>query len=157
LVKPGGYLVTVVPDEDLYEQFNWPSIFNQDHKVTFRLKQGPSWSPVSFKIDDLVRSLPGAEILSTELQDVGYDYGLQNKMIRLNMTASKRRTLSQYIVRMAVKVVKRIPFVGKDLKRQVENIGFRFGVPSDQSAREALAQIQIVARKVNGDNGEVTA
>ena len=73
------------------------------------------------------------------------------------MTASKRRTLSQYIVRMAVKVVKRIPFVGKDLKRQVENIGFRFGVPIDQSAREALAQIQIVARKVNGDNGEVTA
>src|SRR5437660_6896423 len=28
LVKPGGYLIVVVPHEDLYEQGIWPSIFN---------------------------------------------------------------------------------------------------------------------------------
>ncbi|MBK8741304.1 MAG: class I SAM-dependent methyltransferase [Betaproteobacteria bacterium] len=39
LLKPGGYLILVVPDEDLYEQGIWPSIFNRDHKATFRLGQ----------------------------------------------------------------------------------------------------------------------
>ena len=38
LVKPKGYLITVVPHEDLYEQGQWPSRFNSDHKVTFRFK-----------------------------------------------------------------------------------------------------------------------
>jgi hypothetical protein len=32
LVRPGGYLVVVVPHEDLYEQGMWPSAFNSDHK-----------------------------------------------------------------------------------------------------------------------------
>ena len=46
LVRPGGYLVLVVPHEDLYEQGFWPSIFNPDHKATFRLDGTASWSPV---------------------------------------------------------------------------------------------------------------
>src|SRR5579859_7890608 len=50
LVKPGGYQVLVVPHEDLYEQGFWPSIFNRDHKATFRLDGSSSWSPVSFDI-----------------------------------------------------------------------------------------------------------
>ena len=37
LVRKGGYLVLVVPDEDLYEQGGWPSLFNSDHKATFRI------------------------------------------------------------------------------------------------------------------------
>ena len=37
LVKPGGAMVIVVPDEDLYEQGAWPSLFNRDHSATFRL------------------------------------------------------------------------------------------------------------------------
>lgn len=36
LVKPGGFIITIVPDEDLYEQGIWPSIWNPDHKATFR-------------------------------------------------------------------------------------------------------------------------
>jgi hypothetical protein len=32
VVRPGGHLVVVVPDEDLYEQAQWPSTFNGDHK-----------------------------------------------------------------------------------------------------------------------------
>ena len=56
LVKPGGYLVTVVPEEDLYEQGIWPSVFNKDHKATFTLKKGRSWSPVSFNVENLIAS-----------------------------------------------------------------------------------------------------
>ncbi|MDR2457772.1 MAG: class I SAM-dependent methyltransferase, partial [Clostridiales Family XIII bacterium] len=37
LVKPGGYLFVVVPDEDLYEQGQWPSQYNKDHKYTFTI------------------------------------------------------------------------------------------------------------------------
>ena len=50
LVKPGGYLITVVPHEDLYEQGQWPSRFNSDHKATFRLNRSSSWSPCSIDI-----------------------------------------------------------------------------------------------------------
>src|SRR5262245_29112787 len=34
LLKPGGHMVVVVPDEDLYEQGVFPSTFNRDHKWT---------------------------------------------------------------------------------------------------------------------------
>ena len=37
LVKPGGVLFVIVPDEDLYEQGFWPSRFNCDHKWTFTI------------------------------------------------------------------------------------------------------------------------
>jgi SAM-dependent methyltransferase len=149
LVKPGGYLVMVVPDEDLYEQCNWPSIFNRDHKATFTLKKGSSWSPVSFKIDDLARNLPKAEILSVELQDAGYNHALQNKVIRVRKPGSSERTLGRFFVRLATKIAKRVPVAGKNLKRQVENIGFHLGVPIDQTAREAVAQIQVIVKKTN--------
>jgi SAM-dependent methyltransferase len=73
LVKPGGYLIIVVPDEDLYEQGIWPSVFNPDHWATFNLGKLKSWSPVSYDIEALIKVLPGAEIVDARLQDDGYD------------------------------------------------------------------------------------
>src|SRR6202042_1346216 len=35
LLKPGGYLITVVPDEELYEQGNWARPFHSHHKKKF--------------------------------------------------------------------------------------------------------------------------
>jgi SAM-dependent methyltransferase len=43
VVKPGGFLVIDVPDEDLYEQGIWPSLFNPDHKLTFTIGKAQSW------------------------------------------------------------------------------------------------------------------
>ena len=37
LLKPGGVLIVVVPEENLYEQQHWPSLFNADHKWSFRI------------------------------------------------------------------------------------------------------------------------
>lgn len=54
IVKPGGFLVVTVPDEDLYEQGVWPSRFNSDHKVTFTIHKAKSWSPVSINVTDLL-------------------------------------------------------------------------------------------------------
>lgn len=41
ILKPGGHLIVMVPDEDLYEQGLWPSAWNNDHKHTFSLRRTP--------------------------------------------------------------------------------------------------------------------
>jgi SAM-dependent methyltransferase len=76
LVKPGGFLFVLVPDEDLYEQGVFPSRFNPDHKATFTISKAKSWSPKSINVLDLARSLPNGELVSLELQDRGYDRSL---------------------------------------------------------------------------------
>ena len=74
ILKVGGYLIVLVPDEDLYEQCVWPSKFNSDHKRTFTCGKHKSWSPVSINCTDLLRHLPGHHLISLTLEDNGYDY-----------------------------------------------------------------------------------
>ena len=144
LLKPGGYLVIVVPDEDLYEQGIWPSIFNRDHKTTFRLNKPDSWSAVSHDVRELVRKLPGCEIISAEIQDAHYDYSL-----RMKHGDVRRNRL--WWLRLAKGLGKRAPMIGHRLKIHCENLAVRRGVPLDQTTRDALAQIQVVARKLPQD------
>lgn len=74
LVKPGGYLIFTVPDEDLYEQGVFPSRYNDDHKWTFTIYKQKSWSPKSINIVDLVRELQGCKVLRILVADTNYDY-----------------------------------------------------------------------------------
>lgn len=63
VMKPGGYLVITVPDEDMYELGRWPSQFNPDHKWTFTMAKAVSWSPRSINMVDLVKAMaPVAEL-----------------------------------------------------------------------------------------------
>ena len=140
LVKPGGHLVVVVPHEDLYEQGIWPSLFNRDHKATFRIDKPDSWSPVSHDIRALVAALPGAEVVSAEVHDQHYDRTL---MLR----AGEFRRRSAWWLRLAKSIGRRVPGIGPALKRCAENRAVRHGIPLDQTTRDALAQIQVVARK----------
>jgi SAM-dependent methyltransferase len=78
LVKPGGYLFLLVPDEDLYEQGVFPSRINTDHKATFTISKAESWSTVSCNMLELAQSLPDGKILSLQLQDRGYDRRLMS-------------------------------------------------------------------------------
>ena len=73
LVRPGGALIVIVPDEDLYEQGFFPSIFNFDHKHTFTIGKSASWSPVSHNVFDMASTLPGGNIKRLRAQDHGYD------------------------------------------------------------------------------------
>ena len=41
VIRPGGFIVMLVPEELLYECGNWPSKFNEDHKYAFTLRQKP--------------------------------------------------------------------------------------------------------------------
>lgn len=89
LVKPGGHLIVLVPDEDLYEQGHFPSIFNQDHKATFTLSKSKSWSPVSINCLDLCLKLNG-EIKYLAQQSDDYDFSKQSHkklgMLRFRVT-----------------------------------------------------------------------
>jgi len=62
VVRPGGHLVVLVPDEDLYEQGVWPSTFNADHKHTFTIHKAASWSPVSVNLTTLFAKVADAAV-----------------------------------------------------------------------------------------------
>lgn len=77
VLKPGGHLVCLVPDEDLYEQGHFPSLFNRYHQWTFTLWKARSWSPRTLNLFDLLQTLgPAAQPLKAELLDSSYRYRL---------------------------------------------------------------------------------
>ncbi|MCE9648093.1 MAG: class I SAM-dependent methyltransferase [Parvibaculum sp.] len=81
ILKPGGHLVCIVPDEDLYEQGVFPSTFNPDHKHTFTIHKKKSWSPVSINVTEMLANVKHKiEIRKIELMDATYRYQL-NKNI----------------------------------------------------------------------------
>jgi ubiquinone/menaquinone biosynthesis C-methylase UbiE len=55
IIKSGGYLVITMPDEDKYEQGQFPSTFNKNHKWTFTIWKETSWSNNSISILNLVK------------------------------------------------------------------------------------------------------
>lgn len=75
ICKPGGYIITCVPDEDLYEQGVFPSTFNLDHKTSWTISKDKSWSPSSFNVFDLLGHFrTEIEILKVELINGSYIY-----------------------------------------------------------------------------------
>lgn len=138
LVRPGGHLVVIVPDEDLYEQGYFPSLFNPDHKATFTIAKRASWSPKSINLLDLANSLENGEVVSIELQDAGYDR-------RYLSHGRVNHTLAYLLHRIRAKAgwVLRswgIPFYGFRLFRLA-------GLPVDQTEGDSVAQIQVAIRK----------
>ncbi|KAA0577947.1 methyltransferase domain-containing protein [Azospirillum sp. B21] len=70
IVRPGGYLIITVPDEDLYEQGIFPSTFNADHKHTFTIFKRKSWSNRSINLTKILSELPSqASVEKIELLD----------------------------------------------------------------------------------------
>ena len=143
LVKPGGYLVTVVPHEDLYEQGAWPPRFNKDHKATFRLDSEKSWSPVSYDIKNLMEGLPESRIITAEIQDQQYDYKLKGRLF-------SKTGLKIYRYRFKKNKIKR--YISKIMYDQLYTTRWdasneKHGYYIDQTRGDALAQIQIVIQK----------
>lgn len=139
LVAPGGYLIVVVPDEDLYEQCLWPSRFNTDHKSTWTIHKaaGTSWSPVSNNVSDVFSSLPGSQIVSVRLYDTGYDYSL-HKAVVASIIVSREQAL--HIEKHDMMV-----FPEDALDNTPRCLGF---YPVDQTSRGAEIGIEVIARKV---------
>ena len=142
LVRPGGHLIVLVPDEDLYEQGVFPSLFNDDHKWTFTIHKNRSWSPVSQNLLDLARSLPG-EIVNLELQDGGYD----RLLVRHTPGGWALRlfTLYRWLSRRIQSATTR---------RRLGILFNTLGMPIDQTTftDDRMAQIQLIVRKPEGAN-----
>ncbi len=143
LVKPGGYMLFIVPDEDLYEQGIFPSIFNTDHKATFTIKKHKSWSPVSVNVLDLVHSLDDGELVEIVLHDVNYDRR------RLRHGSVFKR--DGFVVGLLSGLYKMLQPSSRTLVPSVsERIFIRLNryVMHDQTFNgDALAQIQCIVRK----------
>ena len=138
LVKPGGHLFFLVPDEDLYEQGVWPSRFNDDHKATFTIFKERSWSPVSINVRELAASLPGGELVSLIQQDNGYDRRLMRSGPD-TPTSGWRRGLIRGYRRYRRSRFQPVGWMDRWLTRWVA---------LDQTWRSgALAQIQCIVRK----------
>jgi len=77
VLRPGGYLIVTVPDEDLYEQGVFPSKFNRDHKWTFTIFKRKSWSNRSINVVDLIGKLDdSAELVRLEQLSATYRFDL---------------------------------------------------------------------------------
>ena len=77
ICRPGGHIIIIIPDENLYEQGVWPSTFNTDHKWSFTIGKTESWSPVSLNVINVIKPvLDQIDILKIELLDSNYFYGL---------------------------------------------------------------------------------
>jgi SAM-dependent methyltransferase len=141
LVKPGGYMIIVVPHEDLYEQKIWPSAFNRDHKATFRLKTNDTWSPVSYDIFRLIANLPDSEVIDSEVQDLNYDYNLLGKKL-----GKISRKLHKYLKSKNTTKKMFAYFLYRNFWIKSKR---KSGVPIDQTlGGDVMAQIQIVAKKL---------
>lgn len=77
ILRPGGHLVLTMPDEDLYEQGQFPSTFNRDHKWTFTVFKTRTWSERSLNLLDLLRELgDSCDIRRVVTIDGAYRYAL---------------------------------------------------------------------------------
>lgn len=139
LVKHGGYLIVVVPDEELYEQGFWPSIFNTDHKASFRLQHEPL-SPVSFEIRSLLQELPGAQILYLERQIKNFD-------MKLKFRGTADRPFLRQRLHGLAHVVRKIPISGKVISLCVLRLAAFMGCAIDQTQFGATIQIQAIIQK----------
>ena len=138
MVKPGGFLFFIVPDEDLYEQGVFPSRFNTDHKATFTISKSQSWSPRSFNVFDLANSLPQSEIIKIELQDRNYKrcFGVFGEP-RLH-----------FFEKIIISLYKRISNISRIQVHFMEHfIKMKFGFDQTRYSN-ASAQIECIVKKI---------
>lgn len=89
VTKPGGYLIVTVPDEDLYEQGQFPSTWSNEHKWTFTIFKKNSWSSKSISLINFF------SLLDEELgnRNVGYTFQIE-KIEVLNYTYDRNKIRS---------------------------------------------------------------
>jgi len=141
LVKPGGFLITVVPDEELYEQGLWPSVFNHDHKWAFTLDAARLWGAHVIDLKALHLQLPGVTLIDLQKHDLAYRRDLL-EATRANLSP---RNFARYRHALGVLRACKLDGLGLDM------LGWpwltRHGIPIDQTRTAAMAQLQIIVQK----------
>lgn len=69
VTKPGGHIIIMLPDEDLFEQGKWPSMYSgKDHITAWTIGKKESWCPASINVIDFLKNfVEDVEILRIEL------------------------------------------------------------------------------------------
>lgn len=76
VLKPGGHMIIMLPDEDMFEQGNWPSRYaGTDHVTSWTIYKDESWSPASRNVT-MFFSGWNSEILKIEKLDSTYLYNI---------------------------------------------------------------------------------
>lgn len=140
LVKEGGHLIFTVPDEDLYEQGYFPSLFNEDHKHTFTISKKQTWSPVSFNILELIQKLDKHELIQIEVQDWNFKRSHLYHSVYSRDTAFR---LMQILRKFSsvFKIIGLRNYIYKILAHSLR-------LPMDQTHNNSLAQIFICVKKI---------
>jgi SAM-dependent methyltransferase len=78
ICKPGGHVITTIPDEDLYEQGVWPSTHNPDHKTSWTILKDTSWSPASINLMEfLYQYKDQIEVIKIESVNATFIYDVE--------------------------------------------------------------------------------
>ena len=145
LLKPGGFMVIITPDNDLYEQGIWPSLFNKEHKATFTFGPiTPGSRENHYNLIKLIDSLDGAEIIDSEVQDNNYDYNLLGKKFgKIRRKIYSLAFTKSGMVQRLFKLVYRLTYTVGYKSAQ----GNKHGKPIDQTLSHSLAQLMVIAEK----------
>ncbi len=77
VLKRGGHMILLLPEEDMFEQGVWPSQYtNGDHLTSWTIFQDASWSPVPTNLLEFLQLFPDLEVLKIEKLDGTFLYGL---------------------------------------------------------------------------------
>jgi SAM-dependent methyltransferase len=140
ILKPGGHLIVLVPDEDLYEQGHWPPIFNNDHKSTWTIRKRESWSPVSRNLLDELEKLPKSKVVSVQLHAQRYDYTLQGEYrVSLHLPDMKLGELIQEARELRADMLHKYP-------TPLKLLGF-FAIDQTTAPLDAEVSLEGIARK----------
>jgi SAM-dependent methyltransferase len=140
ILKPGGHLIVMVPDEDIYEQGHWPPIFNPDHKSTWTIRKLQSWSSVSRNLLDELEALAGSQVMSVKLHTTGYDYTLQGQYrVSLHLPDMKLADLINQDRELRLDMFQKFP-------KSMKCLGF-FAIDQTASPLTAEVSLEGIVRK----------
>ena len=76
VLKPGGHIIIMLPDEDMFEQGKWPSTFSgADHITAWTIGKKESWCPASISLIDFLKNfVEDVEIVRIELLNSTFLY-----------------------------------------------------------------------------------
>ncbi len=147
LLKPGGHMIIIVPDSELYEQGVFPTMFNPGHKYRFTLDNDLKGVNL-MSIDELTRDMEGCTVISRELQDYNYDYSLKaSGGSRLGIFTGRVFFMAILVLnKLRIKVIDTRP-----LKSIARILHGTLGAIIDQTlVFDATAQIQFIVKKNAG-------
>lgn len=73
ITKPGGHVIVAVPHEVYYEKLQWPSMYNLDHKWSFRLEETTPL-PKSIWVQPFLKKFPDVDVVLCELFLLHFDF-----------------------------------------------------------------------------------